>query len=184
MATFKKGDTIFTPRAELDHAAPVFSPADTSAPEKADMPETSAAAETISPAPIFDHLESLDNASSSSPVESEPLPYTDSVASPASFSTDSVPSFLPRRRQKLIGPWGYVGYLLLFSIPVVGFIFAIVFACSSHNRNRRNFARGWLLTLLLLVIVIAALGALAYFFYYRPLLAGGGTLTDLLVFNF
>ena len=40
-----------------------------------------------------------------------------------------------------IGAWGYFGYQILFSIPIVGFILLIVFALSDENINRRNFAR-------------------------------------------
>ena len=41
-----------------------------------------------------------------------------------------------------ISMWGYFGYQLLFSIPVVGFIMLII--CSfSRNINKRNFARSY-----------------------------------------
>ena len=42
-----------------------------------------------------------------------------------------------------ISSWGYVGYTILFSFPVVGLIFLIVFAFSGKNINRRNFARSY-----------------------------------------
>lgn len=42
-----------------------------------------------------------------------------------------------------LSPWAYFGYQLLFSIPVVGLVFLIVFACSRANINRRNFARSY-----------------------------------------
>ena len=42
----------------------------------------------------------------------------------------------------LIKPWGYVGYALLWSIPVVGFILWIVACFSNRNKNVRNYARG------------------------------------------
>ena len=37
-----------------------------------------------------------------------------------------------------VGAWGYFWYNILFSIPVVGFIFLIVFSFSNGNLNRRN----------------------------------------------
>lgn len=46
-------------------------------------------------------------------------------------------------RFKPIGAWKYFAYQLLFSIPIVGFVFLIVFSCSSSNINRRNFARSY-----------------------------------------
>ena len=44
---------------------------------------------------------------------------------------------------KPISPWAYFGLQLLFSIPLIGFIFLIVFSCSNENINRRNFARSY-----------------------------------------
>lgn len=65
---------------------------------------------------------------------------------------DNIPSNL-----RPISAWGYFGYQLLFSIPLVGFILLIVFAFDSSNINRRNFARSyfcvWLLVIILVVIM-------------------------------
>ena len=44
---------------------------------------------------------------------------------------------------RLLSPWAYVGYGLLFTLPVIGWILAIVFALNDDNLNRRNFARGY-----------------------------------------
>ena len=68
----------------------------------------------------------------------------------------------PAEYQPLSG-WDYVGYTLLFAIPLVGLIFLLVFSFSDKNINRRSYARSYwcwllLLTLLgLLYIVIAGL---------------------------
>lgn len=57
-----------------------------------------------------------------------------------------------------IGAWGFVGSFLLMSIPVVGTILTIVWACGgAHNQNRRGLARASLLMLLLLAILYAVL---------------------------
>lgn len=65
--------------------------------------------------------------------------------------------------QKLMGPWGYVGWQLLFAIPLVGFILLIVFSFDNSNLNRRNFARShWcalLLALILILVVVILLVA-------------------------
>ena len=43
---------------------------------------------------------------------------------------------------KPIGMWGYFGYDILFSIPIVGLICIIIFAFGeSNNKNLRNYAR-------------------------------------------
>lgn len=61
-----------------------------------------------------------------------------------------------------ISPWGYFGLQLLFTIPVVGFVFLIVFSVSSANLNRRNFARSYFcvyaLALIAAIICVIAFG--------------------------
>ena len=42
-----------------------------------------------------------------------------------------------------ISMWGYFGYEILFSIPIVGFICLIVFALGAKNVNKKNFARSY-----------------------------------------
>ena len=65
-----------------------------------------------------------------------------------------------------ISAWGYVGYQLLFAIPLVGFICILVFALGgSTNKNLKNFARSylciWLIAIILgviLAIIFTVLG--------------------------
>lgn len=65
-----------------------------------------------------------------------------------------------------IGAWGYFGYGILFSIPLVGFILLLVFSLGgTNNVNLRNFARSYFCALVLLIIIyvfLAALGLSAY----------------------
>ncbi len=64
---------------------------------------------------------------------------------------------------KPIRPWGYVGYMWLFAIPIVGLILMIVFACDDTQINRRNLARGYLWNMLLgfvIAIVISIFTAI------------------------
>ena len=59
-----------------------------------------------------------------------------------------------------ITPWGYVGYYLLWSIPVVGFILWLVSCFSRRNKNVKNFARAgfcMFLVSFVLTIVISAI---------------------------
>lgn len=59
--------------------------------------------------------------------------------------------------------WGYFGYELLFSIPIVGFILLIVFSVGgTRNNNLKNFARSYFCFLIIAVviaIIIIAAGA-------------------------
>lgn len=62
----------------------------------------------------------------------------------------------------VLGSWSFVGTMLLLSIPVVGCIFAIVWACGgAHNINRRNYARATLL-LYAIAIVLALVSFFAF----------------------
>ncbi|MCR4847030.1 MAG: zinc-ribbon domain-containing protein [Eubacterium sp.] len=48
---------------------------------------------------------------------------------------------------------GYFGYMLLFSLPIIGLIFAIIFAISHKNKNVKSFSRGWLLMLVFVIVL-------------------------------
>ena len=58
---------------------------------------------------------------------------------------------------RLLSPWTYVGYGILFTLPVIGWILAIVFALNDDNLNRGNFARGYWCGVLVAVIVVVIL---------------------------
>ena len=60
-----------------------------------------------------------------------------------------------------IGAWGYFGYTILFSIPVIGFICLIIFALSSSNINRRSFARSYFCAFLIIAILTVVVFAVA-----------------------
>ena len=57
-----------------------------------------------------------------------------------------------------ISAWGYFGYQILFAIPILGFIFLVVFALSNENINRRNFARSYFCVLVIIVIICIIFG--------------------------
>ena len=61
-----------------------------------------------------------------------------------------------------ISMWGYFGYELLFSIPIVGFIFLCIYAFGgTANKNLKNFARSYFclfIVVLALVITLLVLG--------------------------
>lgn len=62
---------------------------------------------------------------------------------------------------KPISAWGYLGYELLFTIPIVGIIIAIILALGAHNQNVKNFARSqfcYILVVAVLVFVCTLLG--------------------------
>lgn len=59
-----------------------------------------------------------------------------------------------------ISAWGYVGYTLLFSIPLVGFICLLVFAISGSNKNVKNYARSYFCMLLIEIILAIVVGVI------------------------
>jgi hypothetical protein len=64
-----------------------------------------------------------------------------------------------------LSPLKYLGYSLLFNIPVIGFIVLIIFSLSNININRRNFARSYLIVYIVLFIgsiVFSLFGGFAY----------------------
>ncbi len=64
---------------------------------------------------------------------------------------------------KPIGMWKYFWLEVLFSIPVIGLIFTIIFACGgSGNVNVKYFARSRF-CVLILVLIIAGIAAVIVF---------------------
>lgn len=83
------------------------------------------------------------------------------------FQSDTV--VLPDE-YKPISMWGYFGYEILFSIPIVGFIVLIVLSINGKNQNVKNFARSYfcftiivLILLVILLVTVAGVGASAAF---------------------
>ena len=70
---------------------------------------------------------------------------------------------IPEKYQP-ISPAAYFWLGVLFTIPVVGFIFLIVFACSNGNINRRNFARSYFCVVLLVILLLVIFGTTIYGF--------------------
>lgn len=60
---------------------------------------------------------------------------------------------------KPISAWGYLGYELLFAIPILGFILAIIWAIGAKNKNLRNFARSQFCMLIIYVIIMVIASA-------------------------
>ena len=72
---------------------------------------------------------------------------------------------------KPISAWGYVGYTILFCIPLLGLIMLIVFSFSDANINRRNYARSYWCVLLLAILIGLALFVLAMVFGFSLIAA-------------
>ncbi len=50
--------------------------------------------------------------------------------------------------------WGYLGYQIVFSIPIIGWIILLVFAFSKdENINIQNFARSYIIFLIMSIVL-------------------------------
>ncbi len=63
---------------------------------------------------------------------------------------------------KPISAWGYIGYSLLWSIPVVGWIVWLCHALGASNRNVKNYARSYFCAFLLAIIASVVMVALVF----------------------
>ncbi len=70
---------------------------------------------------------------------------------------------LPKEYQPL-GSWTYYGLRILFTLPLVGFIFLILFTFSKSNIHRREFAISYWYELAISVIIILLTVALCFIF--------------------
>lgn len=67
---------------------------------------------------------------------------------------NSAPNYNNDEKYKPISMWGYLGYELLFSIPIVGLIAILIFSFSSStNVNLKNFARSYILLAIIVFVV-------------------------------
>ena len=154
--------TPMTQEAPVEEVAPVEEAAPVAQPEPEVVPVVSAA-----PAPV---------------VESVPAPQPQVVYQPAPAPVaQPVPALVPEQvaipsQYKPLSPWAYFGYTMLFSIPVVGFIFLIIYSFKSNNLNRRNFARSYWCALLVAVIAVAAV---LLIYIILAIIAGAGAAASL-----
>ena len=65
---------------------------------------------------------------------------------------------------RLITPWGYIGYSILFAIPVVGLICVLVFSFSSNYPCRKNYARSILIMYIIGIIIVVIAMAMGFNF--------------------
>ena len=68
-----------------------------------------------------------------------------------------------------LGAWTYFWLQILFAVPIVGFVFLIVFSFNDSNINRRNFARSYWCRLIIAagVFLVTLIIALVFGFSLR-----------------
>ena len=107
------------------------------------------------------------------PVMEQPTPVPQPIYVPAPAPVAQNPEDMLPEEYRPLGPWAYFGLNLLFSVPIVGFIFLIIFSFKRSNINRRNYARSfwcaWLILggiALIVLLFVAVLG-------FMPSIASG-----------
>jgi len=88
------------------------------------------------------------------------------VQQAVTYAASAPAAKLPPENEPL-SPWAYFGLQLLFSVPVVGFIFLIIFSCKRSNINRRNFALSYWCALLIVGSLIAVVAVLAFLYGFN-----------------
>lgn len=92
-------------------------------------------------------------------AEAAPAPQVivNTPAAPKTITKEDLPE-----QYKPLSAWAYWGLSILFSVPVVGFIFLIVFSFSGANINRRSYARSyWIWALISVICAIVAIIVIA-----------------------
>jgi hypothetical protein len=87
------------------------------------------------------------------PSQPQPAAVSDNVYQDVPPPSDS--------RYAVMSTWGYVGTTILLSIPVIGWLICLVWACGGTSKvNKRNYSRAILIFVLTGILISAAL----YFF--------------------
>lgn len=64
------------------------------------------------------------------------------------------PNDIPEEYRPL-SMWAYFGYNILYSIPLIGWIFLIIFALDGSNINRRNFSRSYFVVFIICAVFLS-----------------------------
>ena len=87
---------------------------------------------------------------------------------PPYYQNGEVPPEAIPPQYKPLSPWAYLGYQILFTIPVVGLIALIIFALNNDNVNRRNFARSYFCVLVIAIVLVVII------LMFAPAFTSGG----------
>lgn len=98
------------------------------------------------------------NGAQGAPQVTVSVPYNQPYNNPSYMN-----QYQMQMEYKPISAWGYLGYELLFLLPVVGWIIMIIMCFAPANKNVKNFARAhvilYIILIVLVIIIVAAAGA-------------------------
>ncbi|MCQ2419001.1 MAG: zinc ribbon domain-containing protein [Clostridia bacterium] len=125
-------------------------------------PTPAPAAYTPAPAPVPAPVYTPDPAPIAASPAYTPVSAPTTVVVPSSSGDDPRTFFARYPEYKLMSAWGYFGLGILYSLPIIGFIFLIIHSCNGSNLNRRSYARSYWIIWLILAIA-AGIGAALIF---------------------
>ena len=68
----------------------------------------------------------------------------------------------PERYRPMSG-WGFYWWSVLYSIPIIGFIFLLINACDGSNLCRRSHARSYFCRVFMILIALVGIGLILYY---------------------
>lgn len=86
----------------------------------------------------------------------------------SSAPTDPDTFFRYHPEYRPLGAWAYFGLSLLYSIPIVGFVFLIVHSFSRGNLVRRSYARSFWCGLMIAAIILVILLICGFSIFDQP----------------
>ncbi len=92
-----------------------------------------------------------------------PIPPRPVKAQPQVQNAIPQPKVTPQpadKANKVAGMGAFFGLMILFALPIIGFIAAIVFSFAPKNKNIKNFARATLVWMVVGIVIIGLLLAL------------------------
>ena len=111
------------------------------------------------------------NAEQAAPVvEPAPAPVVEPAPAPAPtpvyvaptpiYVTEPQQPRIPEQYEPM-GAWAFFWLRILYMIPIVGFIFLIVFSFNDSNLSRRNFTRSYWCGLLVIAVIALIFGVIS-----------------------
>ena len=91
------------------------------------------------------------------PVQPAPAPVQPVVAPVQYVPVQPVQQMTAAPKKEVAGVGRYFWTMLLFTIPVVGFIFSIIFSFAPRNKSFKNFSRAMMIWYIIAIVIAIAI---------------------------
>lgn len=118
-------------------------------------------------------LTEAESAPGSAPEQTEafPIPAPAEEKEQAPVKTSYGDNVLPTGRYAVLSTGGYLLNQLVFMIPVIGFIIAIIMACASKKVNRRRHALSAVILHIIFLVLVGGIAGISAVFGYSAVVA-------------